>query len=136
MKGSILLRQHYDKSSRSLSVKLFVAACLLATFWHLKGSIYNRLSQYAVWFIDWKDSYYIAKTEPSRNSCFHPACIHASSEILHNLSPEYKTLDPCTDFEEMTCSGWKDRYDIPADQGEYSYINIMTERVHMLLRHI
>ena len=36
--------------------------------------------------------------------CTTPACVHAASEILYNLSPNYKDLDPCTDFEELVFS--------------------------------
>lgn len=35
--------------------------------------------------------------------CLTAPCIHAASEILYNLSPNYKTVDPCTNFEECTC---------------------------------
>lgn len=32
--------------------------------------------------------------------CLTPACIHAASEILYNLSPNYQNVDPCVNFEE------------------------------------
>ena len=30
--------------------------------------------------------------------CMTPACVHAASEVLYNLSPQYKELDPCDDY--------------------------------------
>jgi endothelin-converting enzyme len=46
-----------------------------------------------------------------------PACIHAASELLYNRSPDYKTIDPCTNFDKYMCDGWSDRHDMRADQG-------------------
>ncbi|TAQ86241.1 hypothetical protein B7494_g5451 [Chlorociboria aeruginascens] len=68
--------------------------------------------------------------------CLTPACVHASSEILYNLSPEYKTIDPCTNFEELVCGGWSDRHDLRPDQGDAFTGTIMDENSQMLLRHI
>jgi endothelin-converting enzyme len=65
-----------------------------------------------------------------------PACVHASSEILYNLSPEYKNIDPCTNFEELVCGGWDKRHDLRPDQGDAFTGTIMSENSQMLLRHI
>ncbi|KAK0702357.1 hypothetical protein B0H67DRAFT_500455 [Lasiosphaeris hirsuta] len=68
--------------------------------------------------------------------CLTPACIHAASEILYNLSPNYQDLDPCTDFEELVCGGWRDRHDLRPDQGDAFTGTIMSENSQLLLRHI
>jgi endothelin-converting enzyme len=68
--------------------------------------------------------------------CLTPACIHASSEILYNLSPQYKSLDPCTDFEELVCGGWRERHDLRPDQGDAFTGTEMSETSQTLLRHI
>jgi endothelin-converting enzyme len=68
--------------------------------------------------------------------CLTPACVHASSEILYNLSPDYKNIDPCTDFEQLACGGWDDRHDLRPDQGDAFTGTIMSENSQMLLRHI
>lgn len=68
--------------------------------------------------------------------CSTPACVHAASEILYNLSPEYKTIDPCNDFEELVCGGWGDRHDLRPDQGDAFTGTIMSENSQTLLRHI
>jgi endothelin-converting enzyme len=62
--------------------------------------------------------------------------VHAASEILYNLSPDYKDLDPCEDFEELVCSGWRDRHDLRPDQGDAFTGTIMAESSQLLLRHI
>ncbi len=68
--------------------------------------------------------------------CLTPACVHAASEILYNLSPQYKELDPCDNFEELVCGGWRDGHDLRADQGDAFTGTIMSEKSQMLLRHI
>ncbi|KAL5435389.1 hypothetical protein PMIN07_011990 [Paraphaeosphaeria minitans] len=68
--------------------------------------------------------------------CVTPACVHAASEILYNLSPDYKDLDPCDDFEELVCGGWRDRHDLRPDQGDAFTGTIMNENSELLLRHI
>lgn len=76
-------------------------------------------------------------SEPASPSiCTTPACVHASSEILYNLSPNYKDIDPCTDFEEMVCGGWRERHDLRPDQGDAFTGTIMAENSQLLLRHI
>lgn len=68
--------------------------------------------------------------------CLTPACVHAASELLYNLSPNYKELDPCDNFEELVCGGWRDRHDLRADQGDAFTGTIMSEQSQLLLRHI
>jgi endothelin-converting enzyme len=71
------------------------------------------------------------------NICTTPECIHASSEILYNLSPNYKTIDPCSEnLEEMICGGWRDRHDLRPDQGDAFTGTMMAESSQTLLRHI
>ncbi|USP78574.1 hypothetical protein yc1106_05848 [Curvularia clavata] len=68
--------------------------------------------------------------------CLTPACIHAASEVLNSLSPQYQELDPCDNFEELVCGGWKERHDLRADQGSIFTGTVMYENSQMLLRHI
>ncbi|KAI1753827.1 peptidase family M13 [Xylaria castorea] len=68
--------------------------------------------------------------------CTTPTCIHAASEILYNLSPNYKELDPCTQFDTLVCDGFKNRYDIPEDRSSYSTASIMSDNGRTTLRHI
>ncbi|KAI1135264.1 endothelin-converting enzyme 1 [Hypoxylon sp. FL0543] len=68
--------------------------------------------------------------------CLTSDCIHASSEILYNLSPDYKTIDPCTHFDTLVCDGFNNRHDIPQDRSSYSTGTIMSENGQTTLRHI
>jgi endothelin-converting enzyme len=68
--------------------------------------------------------------------CATAACVHAASELLYNLSPNYKEIDPCDNFEELVCGGWRDRHDLRADQGSAFTGTIMSEQSQLLLRHI
>ncbi|KAL1982237.1 hypothetical protein VTN96DRAFT_1606 [Rasamsonia emersonii] len=68
--------------------------------------------------------------------CTAPECVHAASEILYNLDPNYQNLDPCTDFEQYVCGGWRDRHDMRPDQGSIFAGTIMEENAQMRLRHI
>jgi endothelin-converting enzyme len=75
-------------------------------------------------------------SENKSELCLTPACVHAASELLYNLSPNYKELDPCDNFEELVCGGWRDRHDLRSDQGDAFTGTIMSEQSQLLLRHI
>ncbi|KAI0137377.1 hypothetical protein BJ170DRAFT_605598 [Xylariales sp. AK1849] len=68
--------------------------------------------------------------------CLTPACIHAASEILYNLSPEYQSLDACTNFDQLVCEGFDARHDIPQDLSSYSTTTQMSDNGRTILRHI
>ncbi|KAI1366072.1 peptidase family M13 [Xylaria arbuscula] len=78
------------------------------------------------------------KKSPKMNNstCLSPTCIHAASEILYNLSPDYKNLDPCTQFDTLVCDGFKARHDIPEDRSSFSTASIMSDNGRTTLRHI
>jgi endothelin-converting enzyme len=50
--------------------------------------------------------------------CISPACKKVASEILKDLHPDYKNVDPCNDFYQMVCGGFEERH--KADEG---YVN-------------
>ncbi|KAK3335873.1 hypothetical protein B0T19DRAFT_436694 [Cercophora scortea] len=52
-----------------------------------------------------------ALSTPSASLCTTPACLHASSNILWNMAPKWKQMDPCTEFKEMVCYGFKEQYE-------------------------
>ncbi|KAI1761697.1 endothelin-converting enzyme 1 [Hypoxylon sp. FL1150] len=72
----------------------------------------------------------------SSSLCQTPSCIHAASELLYNLSPDYQTIDPCTNFDTLVCDGFNGRHDIPQDKTSYSTGTIMSENGQTTLRHI
>ncbi|KAB5582760.1 hypothetical protein GE09DRAFT_1076327 [Coniochaeta sp. 2T2.1] len=76
------------------------------------------------------------KMHASNALCLTPACVHVASELLYNLSPDHKNIDPCTKFDKFVCDGWRDRHDLRPDQGSLNSISIMADANNMALRHI
>ncbi|KAH6657052.1 hypothetical protein BKA67DRAFT_513929 [Truncatella angustata] len=68
--------------------------------------------------------------------CLTPACVHAASEILYNLSPNYEDIDACTNFDQLVCDGFKARHDIPEDRSAYTTTTVMSETGQTIIRHI
>ncbi|KAI0013339.1 endothelin-converting enzyme 1 [Xylariaceae sp. FL0662B] len=68
--------------------------------------------------------------------CLTPSCIHAASEILYNLSPDYQKIDPCTNFDQLVCDGFDARHDIAQDASSTSTFSAMTDNAMSTLRHI
>lgn len=52
------------------------------------------------------------------------------------MSPRYKDIDPCTDFDKFVCEGWDEQHDMRADQDSFSVGTVMHERSQQILRHI
>jgi Peptidase family M13 len=48
--------------------------------------------------------------------CVTPTCQNASVNILLSLSPDYKKIDPCIDFEELVCGGWNQNHVLNSDE--------------------
>lgn len=68
--------------------------------------------------------------------CQTPECIHAASEILFNLDPNYAKIDPCTNFDDYVCGGWREQHDMRPDQGSIFAGTYMEETAQTRLRHI
>ncbi|KAE8145058.1 hypothetical protein BDV25DRAFT_165490 [Aspergillus avenaceus] len=68
--------------------------------------------------------------------CETPQCVHAASEILYNLDPNYDKIDPCTQFDQYVCGGWKERHDMRPDQGSIFAGTLMAEAAQTRLRHL
>ena len=90
-----------------------------------------------IWIQCWQSAVGdFATNAKKKNLCLSSECVHAASEILYNLSPDYKNIDPCTNFEELVCGGWRDRHDLREDQGDAFTGTIMAENSQLLLKHI
>ncbi|KAL4921881.1 hypothetical protein BDW62DRAFT_98133 [Aspergillus aurantiobrunneus] len=83
--------------------------------------------------------------EPSNNDVTHaeapticqaPECIDAASEILGSLDPNYADIDPCTDFDQYVCGGWREKHDMRSDQGAIFSGTFMQETSQARLRHL
>lgn len=68
--------------------------------------------------------------------CETPECVHAASEILYNLDSNFTNVDPCTDFDQYVCGGWRERHDMRPDQGSIFAGTVMEEIAETQLRHI
>ena len=68
--------------------------------------------------------------------CLTPACIHAASGYLTNLAPSYKSLDPCDDFEEYVCGGWRSAHDLRADEGRVDALSLINDVITSNIRSI
>ncbi|KAJ5761013.1 hypothetical protein N7520_008169 [Penicillium odoratum] len=69
-------------------------------------------------------------------TCQTPECIHAASDILYSLDPNYEKIDPCTNFDQFVCGGWRERHDMRSDQGSIFAGTLMEDTVQTRLRHI
>ncbi|KAL4775321.1 hypothetical protein BDW60DRAFT_179895 [Aspergillus nidulans var. acristatus] len=83
--------------------------------------------------------------EPSHNDgphieaptiCQTPECVNAASDILRNLDPNYVNIDPCTDFDQYVCGGWRNQHDMRSDQGSIFAGTYMEEASQTRLRHL
>lgn len=68
--------------------------------------------------------------------CEAAECVHAASEILSNLDPNHANIDPCEDFDQFVCGGWRETHDMRADQGSIFAGTIMAENAQTRVRHI
>lgn len=68
--------------------------------------------------------------------CLTPACVIAAAKILENMSPRYRNIDPCHDFDQFVCEGWQEKHDLRADQGSVRTGTIMAEDSQQVLRHV
>ena len=88
------------------------------------------------WFIGKKKHHQHKHHKTTDDVCLDAECVHAASELLYNMSPDHKSIDACTDFEQLVCGGWKERHDLRPDQGDAFTGTIMAENSQTLLRHI
>lgn len=68
--------------------------------------------------------------------CLTPACVIAAAGIMENMSPKYKDIDPCEDFNRYVCEGWEQRHDLRPDQDSVSSGSVMYEKSQQTLRHL
>ncbi|KAL2863627.1 M13 family metallopeptidase [Aspergillus lucknowensis] len=68
--------------------------------------------------------------------CQTAECVHAASEILSNMDPNHADIDPCTDFDQYVCGGWREQHDMRPDQGAIFSGTFMQEVSQTRLRHL
>ncbi|KAK4207820.1 hypothetical protein QBC37DRAFT_432880 [Rhypophila decipiens] len=65
--------------------------------------------------------------------CSKPACVHAASNMMQNMAHNWEQLNPCTDFYEMACGGFRERMGTDlARVGE----NIIQKHVNSIIREV
>ncbi|KAK0640572.1 hypothetical protein B0T16DRAFT_514442 [Cercophora newfieldiana] len=78
----------------------------------------------------------VAIKNVTRALCTTPACLQLADNFVKNLAPNYKDIDPCTNFEEMVCGGWRTRYQISPQQSSLDAMGVLSEETTSLLRSV
>ena len=68
--------------------------------------------------------------------CTSPGCVIAAAELISDMSPNYKQIDPCQDFRKFTCEGFDRTHSLRQDQSSLGTSDIMQETVQAVLRQI
>jgi endothelin-converting enzyme len=53
--------------------------------------------------------------------CTTPTCVAHAKEIKTYLAPNYTAIDPCTDFDEYSCAGWRATHNFRPEQSCESF---------------
>ncbi|KAI0894792.1 Metalloprotease [Annulohypoxylon nitens] len=68
--------------------------------------------------------------------CLTDACIKASSTLYSNLSPNFQNIDPCTNFEELICGGFKQRYALSETASQFNEATLLTDTNYVFMKNI
>ncbi|KAI1457438.1 Metalloprotease [Annulohypoxylon moriforme] len=68
--------------------------------------------------------------------CLSDACIRASATLTSNLSPNYQNIDPCTNFEELICGGFKERYALSETTISVNEQSLLTSTNYVFMKNI
>ncbi|KAL2256561.1 hypothetical protein VTK26DRAFT_1486 [Humicola hyalothermophila] len=63
----------------------------------------------------------------SQPVCNTPACLHAASQVLKYLAPNWAEMDPCTEFDKMVCYGFREHN--AEDKGTMDTIQDRNDRI-------
>ncbi|EYE94245.1 M13 family metallopeptidase [Aspergillus ruber CBS 135680] len=110
----------------------------LSTFLRLSAAFLLAFSGYFFWNF-FSEVHRKCENSPRPDApalCKSPECVHAASEILYNLDPNFANVDPCSDFDQYVCGGWRARHDMRPDQGSIFAGTSMAENAQTRLRHI
>lgn len=79
---------------------------------------------------------YVNLTKAAAAVCTTAACVQVARDFVSNLSPRYKALDPCADFDEFACAGFRTRVALRPDQPWLDSLDQMVERGDKILKDI
>ena len=68
--------------------------------------------------------------------CLSPGCAVAAVELIRDMSPNYQTVDPCTNFRDYVCEGFDRTHDLRSDQDRLGTMGIMSENADLILHQI
>jgi len=68
--------------------------------------------------------------------CTAAFCQQAASQYLANLSPNYKNIDPCTDFETYVCEGFRLNHTIPPEKSSIGSFSLIDGAGNAILRKV
>ncbi|KAI1088361.1 Metalloprotease [Rostrohypoxylon terebratum] len=68
--------------------------------------------------------------------CLTDVCIKASSTLYSNLSPNFQNIDPCTNFEELICGGFKQRYALSEIASTFNEATLLTDTNYIFMKNI
>ncbi|KAL3221173.1 hypothetical protein MRX96_029514 [Rhipicephalus microplus] len=63
--------------------------------------------------------------------CITPVCRKKANEIKKTLDTK---LDPCDDFYEFACSGWKKEHPLPKDAANYGVFRMLDDQLNAELK--
>jgi endothelin-converting enzyme len=69
----------------------------------------------------------------SAEVCQTDACKQYAQTILTNMSPKWQELDPCTDFDALTCDGFRETHNYKDYKSRVSTMDIVQDEVENLL---
>ncbi|KAL2889451.1 peptidase family M13 [Ceratocystis lukuohia] len=71
----------------------------------------------------------ISASTPDSEYCTTPACLRIAEEFRSNLAPNYADIDPCNNFEELACGGWRLKHDFKPDHSTINTIDLIEDRM-------
>ncbi|KAL4992536.1 hypothetical protein BDW68DRAFT_149107 [Aspergillus falconensis] len=143
-KRSVLSESEYPEDNSKLHQRSGRSRCWPSRSW-LSTLCYAKPWTVSVFFLMTAAYLVSSKLKPSNNDalpaeaptiCQTPECVNAASEILRNLDPNYADIDPCADFDQYVCGGWRNQHDMRSDQGSIFTGTYMEEASQTRLRHL
>jgi endothelin-converting enzyme len=68
--------------------------------------------------------------------CTTQACTEYAKSVVSNISPKYTAVDPCQNFEEYVCGGFKQTHDYRPEQSSVSSRSAMMDVTRTILQSI
>ncbi|KAL1899277.1 hypothetical protein Cpir12675_001561 [Ceratocystis pirilliformis] len=68
--------------------------------------------------------------------CNTPSCQRITQEFSSNLAPNYAHLDPCNNFEEMVCGGWRQKHHLKYGEEVIDTVKLIQHNVDNILHEL